>query len=111
MSNTFPQPIKNLPKANIPINGIKAYLSQSDTHQIIFMEFKNDVDLPAHSHAAQFGIVLEGRIELIINKKKTIYKKGDRYYIPEGVRHSGKIYAGYADITFFNEPDRYSKKQ
>ena len=76
MSNIFPQPIKNLPKADIPINGLKSYLSQSDTHQIIFMEFKNDVVLPAHSHAAQFGIVLEGRIELIINKKKIIYKKG-----------------------------------
>ena len=110
MLNIFPQPIKNLPEADIPINGIKAYLSQSDTHQIIFMEFENDVDLPAHSHPAQVGIVLEGRIELIINGKKTVYTKGDRYYIPEGVPHSGKIYAGYADVTFFNEPNRYSRK-
>jgi len=45
MLNIFPQPIKNLPEADIPINGIKAYLSQSDTHQIIFMEFENDVKL------------------------------------------------------------------
>jgi quercetin dioxygenase-like cupin family protein len=111
MSEVFPDPIKNLPEADIPLEGIKAYLSQSDTHQIIFMEFAKDVDLPEHSHAAQIGIVLEGKIDLTIDGKKETYTKGDRYYIPEGVLHSGKIYSGYADITFFDEPDRYSRKQ
>ena len=111
MSEIFPDPIKNLPEADIPLEGITAYLSQSDTHQIIFMEFAKDVELPEHSHAAQIGIVLEGKIELTIGGKKETYTKGDRYYIPEGVLHSGKIYAGYADITFFNEPNRYSAKQ
>ena len=111
MSKVFPDPIKNLPEADIPLEGIKAYLSQSDTHQIIFMEFTKDVELPEHSHAAQIGIVLEGKINLTISGKKETYTKGDRYYIPEGILHSGKIYAGYADITFFNEPNRYSRKQ
>ena len=110
MSEVFPDPIKNLPEADIPLEGIKAYLSQSDTHQIIFMEFSKDVDLPEHSHAAQIGIVLEGKIDLMIGGSKETYTKGDRYYIPEGVLHSGKIYSGYADITFFDEPDRYSLK-
>ncbi len=106
----FPEPIRNLPEADIPLEGIKAYLSQSDTHQIIFMEFEKDVDLPEHSHAAQIGIVLEGQIDLTIDGKNKTYTKGDRYFIPDGVLHSGKIYAGYADITFFDEPDRYSMK-
>jgi quercetin dioxygenase-like cupin family protein len=110
MSNVFPGPIKNLPQADIPLDGVTAYLSQSDTHQILFMEFEKDVDLPEHSHEAQVGIVLEGRIELVIDGEKQCFTKGDRYYIPGGVKHSGKIYAGYADITFFNEPNRYSPK-
>ena len=110
MSEIFPQPIRDLPEADIPLEGIKAYLSQSDSHQIILMEFAQDVDLPEHKHAAQIGIVLEGRIELTIDGETTAYTKGDRYYIPEGVLHSGKICAGYADITFFNEPNRYAKK-
>jgi quercetin dioxygenase-like cupin family protein len=76
MSKIFPQPIKDLPEANIPINGITAYLSQSETHQIIFMEFENDVDLPEHSHATQVGFVLEGSIELIINGEKKVFSKG-----------------------------------
>ena len=110
MNKVFPEPIRNLPKADIPLDGITAYLSQSDTHQILFMQFEKDADLPEHSHAAQIGIVLEGKIELVIDGEKQCFTKGDRYHIPEGVRHSGKIYAGYADITFFNEPNRYSIK-
>ena len=110
MNQIFPEPIRNLPKADIPLDGLTAYLSQSDNHQILFMEFEKDVDLPEHSHADQIGIVLEGKIELVIDGKKHRFTKADRYHIPEGVRHSGKIFAGYADITFFNEPNRYSIK-
>jgi quercetin dioxygenase-like cupin family protein len=110
MSRVFPDPITNLPEADIPLEGVTAYLSRSDTHQILFMEFERDVDLPEHSHAAQIGIVLEGQIELVIGGERRCFTRGDRYYIPAGVKHSGKIRAGYADITFFDEPNRYSSK-
>ncbi len=105
--SVFPEPILNLPQADIPLDGINAYLSQGDNHQIIFMRFEKDVDLPEHSHEAQWGIVLEGKIQLTIDGITKIYTKGDRYLIPKGVKHSGKIFAGYADMTFFNQKDRY----
>ena len=111
MKEIFPGPIRNLPEADIPLKGIKAYLSQSDNHQILFMQFAEDIDLAAHSHAAQVGIVLEGEIDLVVEGKKHTYTKGDRYYIPEGAKHSGKVYSGYADITFFAESTRYSVKK
>jgi len=111
MPDVFHFPIRKLPKADIPLEGVKAYLSQAETHQIIFMEFSKNVVLPEHSHAAQIGIVLEGKIELTIAGDTRTYVKGDRYYIPEGVLHSGTIFAGYADITFFDEPDRYSPQK
>lgn len=110
MKKHFPEPITRLPEADIPLEGITAYLSQSETHQIIFMAFDEDADLPEHSHAAQVGFVLEGKIDLTIDGEKRTFAKGDRYHIPGGVRHSGKIHAGYADITFFDEPDRYKAK-
>lgn len=96
-----------MPEADIPLNGIKAYLSQAEDHQIIFMQFSEDVELPEHSHESQWGIVLEGKIELVIDGVKNVYTKGDRYFIPKGIKHSGKIFAGYADMTFFNQKDRY----
>lgn len=95
MSHTFPDPIRNLPVADIPLDGAISYLSQSDSNQIFFMEFEKEVDLVEHTHAAQIGFVLEGKIELVIGVEKRTFTKGDRYYIPEGVKHSGKIYAGY----------------
>jgi len=110
MKIIFPEPIQNFPEADIPIDGVTAYLSQSDSHQIIFMQFDKDVDLPEHSHESQWGIVLEGRIDLIIGGTMYTFSKGDRYFIENGVKHSGKIYAGYADMTFFNERNRYSCK-
>jgi quercetin dioxygenase-like cupin family protein len=97
--------------ADIPLEGSIAYLSQSNTHQILFMEFQKDIDLPEHSHTARMGIVLEGKIELMIDGEKRCSSRGDRYFIPEGVKHSGGIYAGYADVTFFDEPNRYATKK
>ncbi|WBW97039.1 cupin domain-containing protein [Oceanirhabdus sp. W0125-5] len=111
METIFPESIEKLPLADIPINGLTAYLSQGSDHQILFMDFDEDVDLPEHAHEAQYGIVLEGRIDLCIDGEMKSYYKGDRYYIPAGIRHYGKIYAGYADVTFFNEKKRYKAKK
>lgn len=62
-------------------------------------------------HAAQVGIVIEGRIDLKTEDYFVTIKKAiSIYYLPSGVKHSGKIYARYADITFFDEPGRYKEK-
>lgn len=111
MPDVFPEPILNLPQADIPIAGTTAFLSQGADHQLLFMQFSQDVLLPEHAHADQWGIVLEGQIELCIGGDVRTYQKGDRYYIPAGVTHAGKIFAGYADITFFGQKDRYPVKQ
>jgi quercetin dioxygenase-like cupin family protein len=111
MESIFPEPIKNLPEADIPLDGVKAYLSQSENHQVIFMEFEKDVDLPEHSHDSQLEIVLEGKVDLNIEDKKKTYYKGDRFFIPKGAKHSARIYAGYSSIAFFNQKDRYKKKE
>ena len=65
----FPEPILKLPEADIPFEGIKAYLSQGNNHQIIFMHFSLNTVLPEHHHESQWAIVLEGKIDLIINNQ------------------------------------------
>ncbi len=110
MSEIFPEPIRNLPEANIPLDGIKAYLSQAENHQIIFWEFTEDTQVPEHSHEAQWGVVLAGKMDFTIDGVERTYSKGDSVFIPKGAKHSAKIYAGYADISFFNEKDRYNTK-
>jgi quercetin dioxygenase-like cupin family protein len=106
----FPEAIMNLSQANIPLSGCIAHMIQGENEQVLFMTFKSDVDLAEHVHDAQWGIVLSGRIEMTIGGEEKEYKKGDTYYIPKGIPHSGKIHAGYSDITYFNQKDRYKKK-
>ncbi len=110
MSEIFPEPIRSLSEADIPLDGIKAYLSQAENHQILFMEFSEDVEVIEHSHEAQWGVALAGKIDLTINGVERTYSKGDSVFVPKGAKHSAKIYAGYADISFFNEKGRYRVK-
>ena len=111
MPNVFPDPVTKLPEADVPIEGVRAYLSQSDDHQVVFMEFSKDASVAEHSHESQWGVVLEGRIDLVVDGTARTYGKGDRYFIPKGVKHSAKIHAGYADMTFFDQKDRYRRKK
>lgn len=41
MDHLFPEPIRSLPKADIPLDKVRAYLSQSGQHQLVFMQFEN----------------------------------------------------------------------
>ena len=106
----FPDIITKLPQADIPIENLKAFLFQGNNQQILFMEFDIDTEVAEHSHEAQWGVVLDGEIELNINQKKHRLRKGDTYYIPKDVVHSAKIKKGYKDITLFDQKDRYNKK-
>jgi quercetin dioxygenase-like cupin family protein len=110
MSEIFPEPIRNLPEADIPIDGLKGYILQSDKHQILFMKCDKDTEVPEHSHESHWSVVLEGKINLITDGAKQGYTKGDCFFVPKGAKHSAKIYAGYTDITVFNEKDRYKVK-
>ncbi len=105
---TYPEIIKSLPKVNIPIHGVDGYLMQSQQNQLVFFEFENDTEIPLHSHGAQWGIVVDGKIDLTIGGETRTYHKGDSYYIPTGVEHGGKIYRGFKAIDFFEDADRYS---
>ena len=110
MKAVFAIPITELPQADIPIEGLTAYLSQAETHQTLYMQFEKTVELAEHAHADQMGFVLEGQIDLTINRVTYTYRKGDRYHIKAGDLHSAIIHAGYADITVFMESDRYQAK-
>ena len=105
----FPDAIRRLPRANVPLDGVDARLLQVGSCQMLFMTFSRDAELPEHSHEAQWGVVLEGRIDLTIDGEQRTLGKGDRYFIPAGVPHAATIRAGYADITIFDAPDRYEQ--
>ena len=103
----YPDIIKSLPEINLPITGVEARIMQSKNNQLVFFDFKEDTEIPMHSHGSQWGIVVDGEIELTIAEETRIYSKGESYYIPSGVKHGGKIFKGFKAIDFFEEKDRY----
>jgi quercetin dioxygenase-like cupin family protein len=106
----FPEIVTKLPQAEIPFEGIRSHLFQGQSQQFVFMSFDRDADVPEHSHEAQWGVVLDGEIELTIGGNTQVFKRGDTYSIPKGVPHSAKIKRGYKDLTLFDQKDRYRAK-
>lgn len=111
MECIFPEIIRQLPHADLSIPGARAWISQAKDHQILFMTFAEDVNVLEHTHDSQWGVVLEGRIDLVIDGTPHTFTKGDRYFIPAGIKHSAYIYAGYSDISYFSEASRFQKSK
>ncbi len=82
-------------------------LSQGERQQFVFMSFDRDVEVPEHSHETQWGVVLDGRIELTIDGEHRVLEKGDTYFIPKSAPHNARITKGYKDLTLFDQKDRY----
>lgn len=107
----YPEIIKKLPEADIPFNGLKGYLAQGSDYQIVFFEIEPIGKVPEHSHKAQWGVVLEGEMELKIGQDTKTYKKGDTYYIPDDVLHSADFKQKTWVMDFFDEKGRYKAKE
>jgi len=110
MSEYFPDFISTLPLADMPLESVTARLLQADGRQVLFMEFSSDAEVPEHSHAAQWGVVLDGEMKITMDGNTYTLHKGDTYFIPKEAIHSAKIKSGYKDLTVFDQPDRYAVK-
>lgn len=101
--------MRNLPAIDIPFpdDVVSTNVIRSDHGLAVFFTFHTAVDLPAHSHKAQWGTVLQGEIELTIEGDTRTYRPGETYSIPSGATHSARITAGTVALDVFEEPDRY----
>ena len=108
--STYPEIIKALPKVEINIDGVEAWLAQGDTFQIVFFEIQPGVTIPPHTHKAQFGMLIEGEMTLTIGDQTRQLKPGDSYYIPENVSHHGTFHTFSRAMDYFDEPKRYAPK-
>lgn len=107
----FPDIVTELPEADIPFSGIKGWIMQSKDKQIIFMDIEPIGKVNEHSHKAQFGVMLEGEMSLTIAGKTKRYKKGDTYFIPEGVLHSAVFHSQVKVMDMFDQKTRYKIKE
>ena len=106
----LPELIRRLPEADIPFPGVRAWLSQGPDHQIGFFDIEAGAHVPEHSHKAQWGIVIEGEMELTVGGETRTYGRGGSYYIPEGVVHAAVFKRRTAVLDLFADRDRYKAK-
>jgi len=110
MKKVFPEFITNLPEANITFEGITGWLLQGDNRQVVFLEIEPVGAVTPHSHGEQWGIVVEGEMELTIGGVAETFKKGDFYHIPAGVIHSAVFRKKTLAVDVFADKDRYRTK-
>ncbi|MBN1948299.1 MAG: cupin domain-containing protein [Candidatus Cloacimonetes bacterium] len=110
MSNIYPEMITSLPEIEIGLPGLRGWLLQGLNSQLVLFEIEPIGRMPEHSHTAQWGIVLEGEMKLSIAGETRIYRRGDRYFIPEGIKHSAEFLTKVYVIDFFADPNRYQVK-
>jgi quercetin dioxygenase-like cupin family protein len=109
----YPDFIKAFPAIDVPFpeDVVQTAVVRSDDGLVAFFTFLKDMELPPHSHGAQWGTVVEGQIKFTIGGEAKVYKAGDSYSIPAGVEHGAFIKAGTRVIDVFEEADRYAIKK
>ncbi len=107
----YPEMIRNLPEVDVPVEGVRAWLLQGKDTQMVFFDIASTAEVPLHSHCGQWGIVIEGEMELTIGEETKTYRKGDWYFIPEGVSHGATFLTRTFVIDVFDDPGRYKPKQ
>lgn len=106
----FPSFIRQLPEIEFPLPGVWGHLVQGEAHQVVFVGFDKDTDVPEHSHRAQWEIVMAGEVRLRTPDGERTAHAGDSFYLPEGTPHSAHVSAGYRGVIVFDEPGRYRVK-
>lgn len=106
----YPEIIESLPDIDVSIAGVRGKLLQGADRQVVFFDIEPIGAIPLHSHGAQWGVVIEGEMELTIDGETRTYRPGDSYFIPPGVEHGATFNSHFKAIDIFEEPDRYHAK-
>ena len=106
----YPDMIRDLPEIDIELEGVRGWLVAGGDKQIVFFDIQPVGKIPPHSHCNQWGIMIEGEMSLTIDQQTKKYRKGDWYFIPEGVEHSAEFHSRVNVIDMFDAPDRYKTK-
>ena len=73
----YPWIITDLPEAEVPFKGVKAWILQGEKHQLVFFEMETRTTVPEHSHDyPQWGALIKGKMRLTIDGKTHIINKG-----------------------------------
>jgi quercetin dioxygenase-like cupin family protein len=103
----YPDLITKLPRIQSPAKGVRGWLLQAPDQQLVFFDIEAIGTIPPHSHGAQWGIVVEGEMDLTIDGETRRVRPGDSYFIPAGAVHSATFLSHCRAIDMFADRDRY----
>ena len=107
---SYPDFIKNLPQADLPLPGAVGHLLSGPRAQVVFFEMPAGMRIPPHSHDAQWGVVVAGKLELNVGGDNRVRQPGDSYFVPAQVEHSAVILEDALILEVFADPKRYQEK-
>ena len=108
---SYPDVITHLPKAEIQVEGAQAWILQSEVSQLVFFEFEAGAIVPEHSHKyPQWGMVIDGEMELVIDGAPLSCIKGSEYVIPAGAKHFARFLQRTRVMDYFSEKNRYKPR-
>ena len=101
----FPVFMKNMANAIPPqyqSPGVTGWFYDGIGNQMAYWICERDGASQEHQHEfEEYLVVLQGVYTLIVNNQKHVLQKGDEYFIPPGVSHSGEFVAGTRTIHCF----------
>ncbi|MBO7726752.1 MAG: cupin domain-containing protein [Thermoguttaceae bacterium] len=101
----FPDIIGQIPPVDYGIEGLEVHRSHTGEGTVYFVAAYQNVSFPEHSHAEQWSVVLDGEAHCRMNGKTFVYRKGDTYVIPAGVKHQITLLKGYAEADYVADPN------
>jgi len=106
----YPDMFAVLPEIDTPLPGVRGRLLQGEKNQVVFFDIQKGSQVPPHSHCAQWGLVIDGEMALTINGETAVYRKGDRYFIPDGIVHAAEFRTRVFVMDVFADAARYKIK-
>jgi len=106
----YPAFIRNLPEVDVPIEGIRGWLLEDGSCQMVLFDILQSAVVPQHKHCAQWGVMLEGEMDLTIDGVTRSVIKGDWYFIPADTIHSAIFHTRVNVVDIFDAGDRYKRK-
>lgn len=105
MQRFFHEIIDKVPTRDYGIEGLTVHVDHTSTGTVYFVSAEKEVVFPEHSHAAQWTIVVTGSCSFTANGETKIYKAGDTYLIPAGLKHQITLHAGYSEVDYVDDPN------
>lgn len=90
-------------------SGTKSKIINAGSQQFIFVEHTKELYFPPHSHEnAEWGLCIEGEMDIEIDGVMHFIRKGDHFYVAPNQIHSATVRPGFKQMLLVDGDERYN---